>query len=413
MNKLQQYKKFAKGKGGNMKKKILFIEEGLGIGGAEKSLLAILSLIDYSKYDVDLFLFRHNGELMNMIPKEVNLLPLSKDFSLYEKNKKISPLNFLKEGNMKCFFYSIKYLISSLIHKVLLKKEYIGWNNIKHMFLPIKKEYDVAISFLEKKTIYFNVDKVKAKKRIGFVHIDYSKYPYNYKLDKKYFKYFTKIVTVSEHCKEVLENIFPEYKEKFCVIKNMISPEIINKMANEEIDLKINKNDIIIVTVGRLIMQKGIDNAILVCKELVDAGYPIRWYSVGKGGDKEKFEKMIKERELDNNFILTGAQLNPYKYIKACDIYVQPSRFEGYGITVAEAKALRKPIVATNIPEFKEQIVNGKTGLLVKDNKDMVKAIEKIINNKELKDVFAKNLNDDKNIVNEAELNKLYEIIER
>ncbi|MCI7442023.1 MAG: glycosyltransferase, partial [Clostridium sp.] len=63
-----------------MKKKILFIEEGLGIGGAEKSLLAILNLLDYSKYEVDLFLFRHNGEFMNMLPKEVNLLKASEDF---------------------------------------------------------------------------------------------------------------------------------------------------------------------------------------------------------------------------------------------------------------------------------------------------------------------------------------------
>ena len=99
--------------------------------------------------------------------------------------------------------------------------------------------------------------------------------------------------------------------------------------------------------------------------------------------------------------------------MKECDIYVQPSRFEGYGITVAEAKALRKPIVATNIPEFEEQIVNEKTGLLVKDNEGMVKAIERIINNKELKNIFVKSLSNDKNIANETELNKLYEIIEK
>lgn len=395
-----------------MKKKILFIEEGLGMGGAEKSLLTILSLIDYSKYDVDLFLFKHTGSFMPLLPKKVNLLNKDEDFTIYNKNRKSAPINFLKLCDFKKFFHSLCYLVNAAFHNLVLKKEYIGWNHVKNMFSSIDKEYDVAISFLEKKTIYFNVDKVKAKKRIGFIHIDYSQYPYDYKLDKKYFKYFNNIATVSDHCKEVLENIFPEYREKFCVIKNMISIDMINKMADEEVILKKHEDDIIIVTVGRLVEQKGIDNAILVCKELVDAGYPIRWYSVGKGGDKEKLEKMIEERNLKNNFILAGPQLNPYKYMKACDIYVQPSRFEGYGITVAEAKALRKPIVATNIPEFQEQILNKKTGLLVKSNEEMVNAIEKIINNKELKNIFIENLKNDKNFVNKSELNKLYKLID-
>lgn len=395
-----------------MKKKILFIEEGLGIGGAEKSLLAILSLIDYSKYDVDLFLFRHNGAFMDMIPKNVNLLPLSKDFALYEKNKKLSPLNFLKKGKLKKFFYSSMYLLNSAIHKIILKKEYIGWNFVKNFFTSLDKEYDVAISFLEKKTIYFNIDKVKAKKRIGFVHIDYSRYPYNYRMDKKYFKEFNNIATVSQHCKEVLEEIFPEYKNKFVVIKNMILVDLIEKMSRESIDW--NNDDFIkIVTVARLTKQKGIDNGILVCKSLIDKEYKIKWYVVGTGNDKEKLTNLIKEKKLEENFILLGAKTNPYKYMKNCDIYVQPSRFEGYGITIAEAKSLGKPIIATDIPEFKEQIVNEKTGLLVKNNEDMVKAIERIINNKELKNILVQNLNNDKNIANEIELNKLYEIIEK
>ncbi len=395
-----------------MKKKILFIEESLDIGGAEKSLLTILSLLDYSKYDVDLFLFKHEGAFMKLLPQEVNLLSKDENFSLYNKNRKISFLTFIRILDFKRAFWSIKYLIKCLFTNKVLKKEYIGWKEISHFFNSIQKEYDVAISFLEKKSFYYNIDKVNAKKRIGFIHIDYSQYPYEYKLDKKYFKYFNNIATVSDHCKEVLENIFPEYREKFCVIKNMISIDMINKMADEEVILKKHEDDIVIVTVGRLVEQKGIDNAILVCKELVDAGYPIRWYSVGKGVDKEKLEKMIEERNLKNNFILAGPQLNPYKYMKACDIYVQPSRFEGYGITVAEAKALRKPIVATNIPEFQEQILNKKTGLLVKSNEEMVNAIEKIINNKELKNIFIENLKNDKNFVNKSELNKLYKLID-
>ena len=362
-----------------MKKKILFIEEAVGIGGAEKSLLAVLSLIDYSKYDVDLFLFRHNGALMDMLPKNINLIPLAENFALYEKNKKLSPLSFIKKGKFKNTFYASMYLINSAIHKIFLKKEYIGWRFVKNFFPALDKEYDVAISFLEKKPIYFNVDKVKAKKRVGFVHIDYNKYPYNYKMDNKYFKEFNNIATVSEHCKEVLEEIFPEYREKFIVIRNMILVNLIKKMSEENVEWDKDES-IKILTVGRLTEQKGIDNGILVCKELINKGYKVKWYVVGTGDDKEKLTKLIKEKNLEEIFILLGAKTNPYKYMKACDIYVQPSRFEGYGITIAEAKTLKKPIVATNIPEFQEQIINEKTGLLVNNNKEMVKAIEELIN---------------------------------
>ena len=400
-----------------MKKKILFIEEGLGIGGAEKSLLAILNLLDYSKYEVDLFLFRHTGEFMNMLPKEVNFLKASKDFALFEENKKVSPLNFFKKHNVKATFYSSLYLINSGIYKIkkehIKNKEYIGWNFLKNLFKPLEKEYDVAISFLEKKTIYFNVDKVKAKRRIGFVHIDYSNYPYNYKMDKKYFKEFNNIVTVSNHCKEVLENIFPEYKEKFLVIKNMILVNLIEEKAKEKVRLKEeNEETIKIVTVGRLVNQKGIDNGIFVCKALIDEGYKVRWYVVGKGKDKEKLENLIKTNNLEENFILLGAKTNPYKYIKICDIYVQPSRFEGYGITVAEAKALKKPIVATDIPEFREQIINKKTGILCKDNNELKCGIKLLIEDKNLRKKLIDNLKKENEESNTLELKKLYEIIE-
>ena len=402
-----------------MKKKILFIEEGLGIGGAEKSLLAILNLLDYSKYEVDLFLFRHNGEFMNMLPKEVNLLKASEDFTLFEQNKKVSPLSFFKKHNIKATFYSSLYLINSGIYKVFLKKEhiknkeYIGWNFIKNLFKPLEKEYDVAISFLEKKTIYFNVDKVKAKRRIGFVHIDYSKYPYNYKMDKRYFKEFNNIATVSNHCKEVLENIFPEYKEKFLVIKNMILANLIEKEAEEKVNWRKKDDEIVkIVTVGRLVNQKGIDNGIFVCKALIEEGYKIRWYVVGKGKDKEKLENLIKTNNLEENFILLGAKTNPYKYIKNCVIYVQPSRFEGYGITIAEAKALRKPIVATDIPEFREQIIDKKTGILCKDNSELKNGIKLLIEDKNLRKELSDNLKKENKESNILELKKLYEVIE-
>ena len=180
--------------------------ESLRIGGAEKSLVTILSMLDYSKYDVDLFLFDHGGEFMDFLPKEVNLLNKSENYRIFSQNRK-----------------------------------------------------------LERKCIYFNVDKVKSYKKIGFIHNNYKKYQYDYKNDKRYFSSYQKIATVSDYCKDVLMEIFPEYKEKFLVIKNMVSKQMIRQMAEEKLEIE-KKEKITITTVGRLVEQKGIDNAIDICK---------------------------------------------------------------------------------------------------------------------------------------------------
>ena len=394
-----------------MKKRILFIEEGLGIGGAEKSLLTILQNFDYEKYEVDLFLFNYRGEFMELLPKQVNLLNLDEDFNIFDENRKQSPILFIKKFKFRKAINALLYLIHAAYSNWIVKKEYIGWNYIGNIFNSLNKEYDVAVWLLERKTFYFNVDKVKSKKKIGFVHIDYHKIDYDYELDKKYFEYMNNIATVSEHCKEVLIEIFPEYKDKFLVIKNMVSDKLIREFAKEELDIKVDSNVINIVTVGRLTYQKGMDNAVLVCKKLVNDGYKVKWYIVGTGGQRKELEQLVSENKIEDNFILLGAKLNPYKYMNFADIYVQPSRFEGYGITIAEVKVLCKPIIASDIPEFREQLGDNKLGVLCKNNDELVESIIDFIDNPEKKDIFINRLKLDGNQVDNSELEKLYELL--
>lgn len=366
--------------------------ESLRIGGAEKSLLTILNLLDYTKYEVDLFLFKHNGDFFPMIPSQVHLLEESKSYKIFSDNRKMSTLKFLTKLDFNKVYHSSIWLFQTLISKIKKEKLYIGWNHVKYFFDTIEKEYDTSIAFLERKTIYFNIDKVKSKNKIGFIHNDYSIYPYDDKLDRYYFKYYNKIAIVSEHCKDVLMQIFPEYKDKFIVIKNMVSKELIERLSQEKIiNNKLYKNSIKIVSVGRLVKQKGFDQAIIICKKLVENNINIQWYIIGEGEERNHLESLIKEYQLENNIFLVGADTNPYKWINIADIYVQPSRFEGYGITVAEAKTLNKPIVASDIPEFRELLSNEK-GLLSKNINDFVTNIEKIINDKKLKTKLINNL---------------------
>ena len=394
-----------------MKKKLLFVMESLGIGGAEKSLVTLLSQLDYSKYDVDLFLFHQKGEFINLIPKEVNLLDVPKDFNSFILNPKESLKSLTKSKNIKLLIYKIIEVLNLAFHNFILKKEYIGWNFIKKSVQILEKEYDVAIGFLEKKSIYFTVDKVKAKKKIGWIHIDYEKIEHDSKMDNIYFEKLNNIITVSEHCKEVLIKEFPQYKNKIDIIQNIISPKIIKNMANSEIkDINL-ENNIIICTVCRLTVQKGIDIAIKCCEQLVRKGLKFKWIVVGDGSERARLENMIKEKGLEDVFILVGSRSNPYPYIKMCDIYVQPSRWEGFGITVAEAKVLNKPIVVSNIPEFIEQIEDNKTGLIYNNENEMASSIKKLLMDIEKRQLIINNLKKlDMNNCNE--LNKLENIIE-
>lgn len=392
------------------KRKILFVMESLEIGGAEKSLITILNMIDKEQYDIDLFLFNHHGDFMNFIPKEVKLLPPPEKYEIFIKNRKLAPIKFLLRGDIKSFYNTLLWLVNAGWAKLRRKKIYIGWNHICHLFDCINTKYHTSIAFLERKTMYFNVDKVNSKNKIGFIHNDYSVYPYDEKLDKHYFQYYNKIPTVSEHCREVLIEKFPEYEEKFIVIKNMISKELILGMSKMKIDgVKKNEKEVTLVSVGRLVKQKGFDIAINVCKKLIDKNIDIKWYVVGEGPEKENLKKKIGQYNLDNNFILVGSDINPYRWMNIADVYVQPSRFEGYGITVAEAKVLNKPIVASDIKEFDELLSNNR-GILAKDEDDFVESIISVIENQILRNSLVSRLN--KEVVDYKEIDILYNVIE-
>lgn len=396
-----------------MKKKLVFVMESLGIGGAEKSLVTLLSQLDYSKYDVDLFLFHQKGEFMGLIPNEVNLLSIPEDFNCFILNPKEALKELIKRRKFKLFIYKIIQIVNLAFNKFIFNKEYIGWNFIKKSIKKLEKEYDVAIGFLEKKSIYFTVDKVKAKKKMGWIHIDYSKIEHNHNLDNIYFESLNNIITVSQHCKEVLVSEFPQYEDKIEIIQNIISPRLIDHMSNIEVkDIDFSDKDVTICTVCRLTVQKGIDVAIDCCEKLFKKGLKFKWIVVGDGSERENLQKMIDKKGLKEVFILIGSRSNPYPYMKMCDIYVQPSRWEGFGITVAEAKALNKPIVVSNIPEFVEQIENNKTGLIYDNLDNMVNNIEKL-----LISVYRRKLMVDElrklNMNNYSEINKLNMILDK
>lgn len=395
-----------------MKKHLLFVIPSLAAGGGEKSLVSLLNQIDYNIYNVDLFLFNHEGLFMEYLPKQVNVLPIQEEYQCFSRPMIKSVVALIVKGKVKIAYNRVLFAIKNRgIQNVSVREQYT-WKHLSSSMNNIEKYYDAAIGFLEKSSIYYCIEKVSAHRKIGWVHNDYDKLGMDPEFDLPYFNQLNTIVTVSEECANVFKRRFPNQKNKVDLLYNVVSPKMINKMADEQADVfKRRIGETVILTVARLHPQKNLEIAIESCKELINKGYNIRWYVIGEGDEREKLEKLIKQNNLEKHFILLGLRANPYPYIKEADIYVQTSKFEGKSIAIDEAKILSKPIIVTDFSTAKDQITNGHDGLIVSMNANgVVKGIEKVITDKELQNTLVNNLKDT-HLGTEEEIEKLYKII--
>lgn len=393
-----------------MKRNILFVINNLNCGGAEKALISLLQTINYKQFNVDLYLFKKEGLFYSNVPKEVKILQEPKDFKYFDMPIKKALIDTIRKGKIKTTISRIQAGIIFKVEKNPARCEQKVWRYLSNSISPLEKTYDVAIGYLEKNPIYFCVDKVKAIKKIGFIHTDYDKMEMDPKIDRRYFKKLDHIVTVSEECARVLKKNFARYSSKVQVMHNIISEKTINKMAEERIVLSSNPNTF--VSVGRLNHLKGFDIAIEACKLLVEDGYSFKWYVIGEGEERTNLERLIKEFGVENHFILLGLKKNPYPYIRAADIYIQPSRFEGKSIALDEAKILKKPIITTNFSTVKDQITNKTNGLIVEmDAFAIFEGIKLLLNHSEMKSWFKENLSNEE-LGSEIEIEKLYSMFD-
>ena len=394
-----------------MKKNILFIIPSLGAGGGEKSLINLLSQFDFNKYNVDLFLLNHNGLFMDFIPKEVNVINIPEDVKVFNKNLKESLIESLSNGKIKLAYSRLMFCIKNRINTVGKGEQY-AWKYLRKAIGKLDKRYDAAIGYLEKTSNYICVDCVQADKKIGWIHNDYRKLDLDKEFDKKYFKKLNYLITVSEECESILKSEFPEEKNKIKLIYNIVSKKAIETLAQEKLDEdEMPKDKINILSIGRLHEQKGFDMAIEACKILIDKGYTVCWSIIGEGVEREKLELLIEKNNLKESFKLLGLKSNPYKYIKACDIYAQPSRYEGKSVAIDEVKILCKPIVVTNFSTVYDKIENNVTGIISKMNSNGIcNGIEELLINHKLKNKIVMNLNS-LQLGNEDEIKKIYELL--
>ncbi len=352
-------------------KKLLFIINTLGCGGAERAMLNLFSRLDSNKYEISLFVITGQGELHRELPENVRLINKKyKEVSvLTKKGRRLLTLSVLKAGIGKALFlrrapYIIKnFLIMRKKGKIMPDK--LLWRLLSDGAPKIQEEYDLAVAYLEGGATYYTAQHIKAKKKAAFVHIDYEKAGYTRELDLDCYEKFDRIFTVSDEVKEHFLRVYPEYENKTSVFNNILNQERIIKMADQGEGFNDGFKGLRLLTVGRLTRQKRYDIAIEAMKLIKEKiSMPIRWYVLGEGDLRQELEQQIKSAGLQNDFILLGVKNNPYSYIKGCDLYVHATEFEGKSIALQEAQVLGKPILATDCSGNREQIENGTDGIL-------------------------------------------------
>ena len=345
----------------------------LEIGGAETSLIGLLHSFDYQKYDVDLFLYSHQGEMMKYIPEQVNLLKEEKAYRCIES----SMTEALKSGEV--FIACARMWAKYQFHKYQKKNKVSDGSAIFQYiqdavcpFLPsLEKygEYDLAISYLTPHRIV--LDKVKAKKKIEWIHTDYTQINIDVQREFKVWKAYDYIASISDDVTKSFLTLFPSLENKILLFENILSDKIVKDRAAEQIVHFLGEpNRINLLSIGRFSHAKNYDNVPDICKKIRQHNLNVYWYIIGYGSDEELIKTKIQESGMQSYVILLGKKENPYPYIKACDFYVQPSRYEGKSVTVREAQLLGKPVIISNYPTASSQVTDGIDGKIVAQPND-------------------------------------------
>ena len=395
-----------------MKKHLFIAIQYLEIGGAERSLIGLLNAIDYTRYEVDLFVYDHRGEFMSLIPKGVRLLPENPAYAAINRPIK----EIVKEGHIGVTLARIVSKIQYAIYKkVYHPKEDSGiFQYVADCVTPLLPSlkrygtYDLAISFLTPHNIVRN--KVDAKQKIAWIHTDYSTISVHASKELPVWNSFDRIMAVSEGVKKTFLQTFPTLADKVEVMENILSPTFVRKQADMmgvSAEMPSIEGELRFCSVGRFTLAKNFDNVPFICQKLVEKGLKFKWYILGYGGDEELIKRNIRQAGMEEVCILLGKQSNPYPFMKACDIYIQPSRFEGKAVTVREAQILGKPVVITRFATSSAQLTENVDGIIVPmDNEGAAEGIYAFAQNRALQQQLISYLKSH-DYGNESEIKKL------
>ena len=368
-------------------KKVIFVIPTLRIGGAEKSLVTLLKTLDPKEVKVDLLLFEAGGPLQCEVPEWVNII----EADLLTRGMTLEIRYYFKELLKARYFRAAAVRLWTTVLSRMKVKNVFHWGIIRKYIRRQRKKYDVAIGYLEGTADFYVIDKIRADRKIGWIHSDFSGRGLSDQ-EKHYYEAFDSLVTISEKCRTVFKEEMNNPDLNIEVIENIALPDEIRRRSEEEIESEWNEESVHIATVGRIEYAKGIDIGAQTCRLLREAGINIKWHVFGDGSLKGNIEDYIRSNQLQGVYILEGQTENPYPYMRRADLIVQPSRWEGKSVVLDEAKILGKAIVTTNYPSVGDQITDGINGVVTECVPEaLAEGILKLIRDPDLKQKIEQN----------------------
>lgn len=382
-----------------MKKQVLFVVDSLNCGGAEKSLVSLLPLLDYGKMDIDLLIVHRGGLFERYLPPSAHLVSLPR--TVWH--------TLVQKGCQLCF--------STLLKSFRFRKPRhiaeLHWQTMHAGLAPMKHRYDTAVAWHQGFPTYYVATRVKAAKKYAWVNTDLHKAGYRELFNRPFYDCFDNIVAVSESLHKILTNTNYADKTKICTIYDILNPEWIQNMAQEKKGRNIlDKNGLRLVTVGRMTWPKNFSLAVETANILKNKNLAFHWYFVGDGPERESIEQLVEEYGLQQHITLLGTQPNPYPYMAGCDLYVQTSRFEGFCLTLREARLLHKPVVSTNFPVVHDQIQDGINGLIAEMTAEsLAEKIRRLADDPDLREKLSAATRHEENRTAETEAAKVNQML--
>lgn len=421
-----------------MRPKILITMHYMELGGAEAALLGLLQSVDPEQAEVEVFVYAHRGELMHYISEacgvrseecqivpRFRLLPEVEAYAMLEE-----PIALLiKKGYWRL---ALARLWGRWEDKRYLKRNVKGLESNAHVVFQQHRtvkclpkinpevEYDLAISFLTPH--YIVLDKVRAKKKLGWIHTDYTNVFINREMELRMWERLDVISSISPDVSAKFVEVFPSLKDRIIDIENILSPRFIRMRSVEPCPIFEQDHSLKLLTIGRYSKAKKMEDIPYLCQRLVDdiskseefEGRNVKWYIIGYGSPEieQQVRDEIRKEGMEEHVILLGKQSNPYPFIRTCDVYVQPSRYEGKSITVREAQILCKPVIVTHYPTAPSQVQDGVDGVIVPlEREACAEEMIRVLKDKELLDSLSKYLSEH-DYGNESEIEKIYKLCE-
>ncbi len=363
-----------------VKKKLLIVVHRLSVGGVQRSLINALKFLDYDHYDVTIYVRENRAELSGQVDRRVKKVIINDDATRYYRKPRAVLL----------------YILSRLL-KAVGKDDSAVQARLKSFVIDSKMDcerkryfsgterFDVAVSYIQGYTAEFVARCVPADRKIVFFHGSVDE---NHELHQRVFTSFDRIVAVNERCRKVLEGFYPVHADKFAVVENVVDAEEIRRRSAEySVDRR--GKELVLCSCGRFSAEKGFDLAVEAAALLQKNGVDFLWYFVGDGPERQRLERMISENGLSDRIVLTGILENPYPYMAACDVYVQPSYEEAQPLAIMEAVILGRPVVSTETVGGRSILENGDKGILtLVSGAGIADGVEKLIIDENLRRSF-------------------------